>query len=82
LKLKGNNLIIVNILATYTRILLVAGMSLFSTRWVLKALGKGDFGLYSVVGGLIVFIMFIGSTLSSSVQRFYAYAIGQSDPEG
>ena len=82
MKLKGNNLIIVNILATYARILLVAGMGLFSTRWVLKALGKEDFGLYSVVGGLIVFIMFIGGTLSSSVQRFYAYAIGQGDPEG
>ena len=57
-------------------------MGLFSTRWVLKALGKEDFGLYSVVGGLIVFIMFIGGTLSSSVQRFYAYAIGQGNPEG
>ena len=81
MKLKGNNLIIVNILATYTRILLVAGMGLFSTRWVLKALGKEDFGLYSVVGGLIVFITFLGSRLASSTQRFYAYAIGQGDPE-
>lgn len=81
MKLKGNNLIIVNILVTYMRILLVAGMGLFSTRWVLRALGKEDFGLYSVVGGLIIFIMFIGETLSSSVQRFYAYAIGQGNPE-
>ena len=81
MKLKGNNLIIVNILTTYARILLVAGMGLFSTRWVLKALGKEDFGLYSVVGGLIVFILFIGTTMSSSVQRFYAYAIGQGDNE-
>lgn len=81
MKLKGNNLIIVNILATYARILLVAGMGLFSTRWVLKALGKEDFGLYSVVGGLIVFITFLGSRLASSTQRFYAYAIGQGDPE-
>lgn len=82
MKLKGNNLVVVNILATYARILLVAGMGLFSTRWVLKALGKEDFGLYSVVGGLIVFIMFIGGNLSASVQRFYAYAIGQGDSEG
>lgn len=56
-------------------------MGLFSTRWVLKALGKEDFGLYSVVGGLIVFITFLGSRLASSTQRFYAYAIGQGDPE-
>lgn len=81
MKLTGNNLVIVNILATYARIVLIAGMGLFSTRWVLQALGKEDFGLYSVVGGLIVFILFIGGTMSSSVHRFYAYAIGQGDPE-
>ena len=82
MKLKGNNLIIVNILATYARMVLVVGIGLFSTRWVLEALGKEDFGLYSVVGGLIGFMMFMGNTLSSSVVRFYAYSIGQGDPEG
>jgi len=81
-KLKGNNLIIVNILATYARMLLVVGIGLFSTRWVLQSLGKEDFGLYSVVGGLIGFMMFIGSSMNTSVLRFYAYSIGQGDPEG
>lgn len=81
MKLTGNNLIIVNILATYVRILFVAGLGLFSTRWVLQTLGREDFGLYSVVGALIVFILFIGNTMAGSVQRFYAYAIGQDDPE-
>lgn len=56
-------------------------MGLFSVRWILQALGKEDFGLYSVVGSLIVFILFIGNTMAGSVQRFYAYAIGQGDPE-
>ncbi len=54
---------------------------LFSTRWVLQALGKEDFGLFSVVGGLIVFILFIGNTMAGGVQRFYAYTIGQEDSE-
>lgn len=82
MKFKGNNLIVVNILATYARMVLVVGIGLFSTRWVLQALGKEDFGLYSVVGGLIGFMMFMGNTLSSSVLRFYAYSIGQGNPEG
>jgi O-antigen/teichoic acid export membrane protein len=81
MKLKGNNLIIVNILTTYARMILVVGMGLFSTRWVLEALGKEDFGLYSVVGGLIGFMMFISGTMSNSVQRFYAYSIGQGNSE-
>ncbi len=82
MKLKGNNLIIVNILTTYARTLLVVGMGLFSTRWVLQTLGKEDFGLYSVVGGLIGFMTFIGDSMAVSVQRFYAYSIGEGNPEG
>lgn len=81
MKLKGNNLIIVNILATYGRIVFVAGLTLFSTRWVLNALGEDDFGLYSVVGGLIGFALFFGTVMSGSVQRFFAYSIGQGDSE-
>lgn len=81
MKISGNNLIAANILATYIRFFISAGLGLFSTRWILQSLGEKDFGLFSVVGGLIVFILFIGSTISSSVQRFFAYAIGQGDPE-
>lgn len=32
---------------------------LFISRWVLAALGKTDFGLYGVVGGMAVFISFL-----------------------
>ncbi len=81
MKLKGNNLIIVNILATYARMVLVVGIGLFSTRWLLMTLGEEDYGLYSVVGGLIGFALFWGSTMSGSVQRFYAYSIGRGDSE-
>lgn len=81
MKLTGNNLVIVNILASYGRIVFVAGLALFSTRWVLNALGEVDFGLYSVVGGLIGFGLFFGTVMAGSVQRFFAYAIGQGDTE-
>jgi len=79
LKIVGKNLIAVNILASYARIVILAALSLFSSRWVLSALGEVDFGLYNVVGGLIVFILFLGNTLANSVQRFYAYTIGSDN---
>jgi len=41
------------------------------------ALGQEDFGLYGVVGGLIVFMTFINSIFSSALTRFYAFSIGQ-----
>lgn len=52
---------------------------LFSSRWVLAALGDDDYGLYSVVGGLIVFILFIRTVTANSSQRFFAYAIGEGN---
>lgn len=79
MRLIGNNLIAVNILASYARIVVLAALTLFSSRWVLSALGEIDFGLYNVVGGLIVFILFLGNTLANSVQRFYAYSIGSDN---
>lgn len=69
--------IVFNTLATYGRSLLALALGLFSTRWVLNALGATDFGLYSVVGAIVVFITFLNGVMSNSIARFYAYAIGR-----
>ena len=45
---------------------------------MLAALGKTDFGLYGVVGGMTVFIAFLNTLLSIATGRFYAYAEGQA----
>ena len=42
------------------------------------ALGKTDFGLYGVVGGLTVFIAFFNGLLSQATGRFYAVSIGEA----
>lgn len=73
--------IILNTSAMYVRSVIGVAFTLFSTRWVLSALGPSDFGLYAVVGTLIVFITFINSVLSKSAGRFFAFAIGQGDPD-
>lgn len=73
--------IILNALATYGRSVLGAGLALFSSRWVLNALGQTDFGLFTLVGSLIVFVVFLNSVMGVSVGRFFAFAIGRGDPE-
>ena len=42
------------------------------------ALGKTDFGLYGVVGGMPVVITFLNMLLSTATSRFYAYAEGRA----
>ena len=50
---------------------------LFSSRWILAALGQTDYGLYGVVGGVIAGITFLNLVSSNSIMRFYAVAIGE-----
>ena len=56
------------------------GMSLFSSRWILGALGETDYGLFAVVGSIMVFVTLLNSILAGSVARHFAYAIGSGDP--
>lgn len=71
--------IAVNTAATYTRTVLGAGLALFSSRWVLNALGQMDYGLFSVVGSVILFITFLNTVMAGSASRHFAYSIGAGD---
>jgi len=73
--------IILNTLATYGRSVLGAGLMIFSSRWVLNALGQTDFGLFMLVGSLIAFVVFLNNVLAASVGRFFAFAIGRGNEE-
>jgi len=54
-------------------------ISLYTSRIVLNALGESDYGVYSVVGGLVVIFSFLNSALSSSTQRFLNVALCSND---
>ena len=43
------------------------------------ALGQEDFGLYGVIGGLVVFVSLINALLGSAVSRFYAVTVGAAN---
>lgn len=80
--MQASERIAVNTAATYTHSILAAGLALFSSRWILNALGEIDYGLFSVVGSLIVFLSFFNSVMASSSARHFAYAIGQEETTG
>jgi Na+-driven multidrug efflux pump len=46
---------------------------------VLRNLGISDYGLYNVIGGLVVMFSFLGTSLASGTQRYLAFAIGRND---
>ena len=73
----NNKRIVLNVIVTYGRSLLNVLCGLFSVRWVLEALGHVDYGLYGVVGGLVIFVEFLNSQFSGAISRFYAVSIGK-----
>lgn len=77
-QMTGTNRILLNTFATYARSVLSLLMGMFSVRWVLAALGKSDYGLFGVVGGIVVCIQLLNVVMSNAVARFYAFAIGET----
>ena len=77
----NKRLVILNTLVSYGRSLLTVGLTLFSTRWILEALGKSDLGLYYAVGGVVVFLSFINTSMAFSSQRHFAFALGHGGTE-
>jgi O-antigen/teichoic acid export membrane protein len=77
--MKSSQRIALNAMASFSRTILGAGLLLFSSRWVFNGLGQIDFGIYSIVGSLIIFVVFFNTVMSTSASRHFAFAIGQGD---
>ena len=63
----------------YIRMILIMGVTLYTSRIVLNVLGVVDYGLYSLVGGIVILFSFFNSSMTSATQRFLAYDIGRND---
>lgn len=58
---------------------LIMGVTLFTSRIVLQVLGENDFGLYNVVGGIVMMFTFLNGSLAGATSRFITYEIGRKD---
>lgn len=70
-----------NSLVLYLRVIVSMIISLWSTRIVLKALGIEDFGIFNVVGGIVVMFSVVSSSLSAAISRFITYELGHGDSQ-
>jgi len=59
--------------------LLTVGVSLYSTRLILVALGNTDFGIFQLVGGVVGMLAFLKNTMATSTQRFLSFFQGKKD---
>lgn len=74
----GHSRIAKNTIFLYFRMLLIMGVNLYMSRLVLEILGVEDYGLYNVIGGMVVLFSLLSSSLSSSVTRFLSFELGRN----
>lgn len=70
-----------NTLFLYIRLILTLGVTLFTSRVVLNTLGVRDYGIYSIVGGVVALFGFLNAAMASATQRYLAFDLGKNNFE-
>ena len=78
---ENNKRIAKNTLFLYFRMLLIMGVTLYTSRVILAALGVVDFGIYNVVGGVVAMFSMLSGSLSIAITRFLTYELGTGNIE-
>lgn len=73
--------IAINTLLLYVRMFLTMPISLYTSRVVLNVLGISDYGVYNIVGSIVLMLTFLNSAMTASSQRFISYELGHSKKE-
>lgn len=76
---RNNKIIAKNTCILYLRMLFTLTISLFTTRELLRILGIEDYGLYNVVGGVVLMFGFLNNAMVASSQRFISFALGEGN---
>ncbi len=63
----------------YGRMLFSMVVSLFSSRIVLNALGVNDYGIYGLVGGIVMMFSFLNASMSSATSRYITVSMVNGD---
>ena len=75
----NNKRIAKNTLMLYFRMVLLLVISLYTSRVILRELGVDDYGVYNVVGGIIVILSFLNQAMASGTQRFLNVEMGKNN---
>ena len=70
-----------NTMVLYFRMLFQMAVFFYISRVVIRVLGVVDYGVYDVVAGLVVVMMFLNNAMTTSSQRFITVALGKGDKQ-
>lgn len=77
----NNKRIAKNTLYLYIRLLFAMAVGLYTSRIILAALGNEDYGLYSVVGSIVVIFYFLNTSMAGATSRFLTFELGKGNSD-
>ena len=80
--IENNKRIARNSFFLYFRMIIVMAVALYTSRQVLSVLGDVDYGIYNVVGGIVLMFGFLNGALASSTSRFITVELGRKNYVG
>ena len=63
----------------YIRMAVMMLITLYTSRIVLDTLGIEDYGIYNIIGGIVVMFSFLNMTLTIAIRRFLSVALAAKD---
>lgn len=78
-KSENNKVIAQNTVILYLRTLFVLIIKLYTSRLILQYLGVEDYGVYNIVASFIAMFTIFNGALTTSIQRFLTYSLGERD---
>lgn len=78
-KMTSSQRVVLNTGAQYIKTIINVVLSLYIVRIVLQALGAEDFGIYSLIAGVIAMLSFLTNAMVATTQRFVSYYQGKGD---
>lgn len=78
---ENNKRIAKNTMYLYMRMFVILVVSLFTSRVILQVLGASDYGIYNIIGGVVVLFSFINGALTAATQRYLNFYIGRNDQQ-
>lgn len=77
--MRASTRVAVNTSVQYARTIISVIITLYTSRVVLANLGIEDYGIYSLIGGVVALLAFIQNNLSRTIQRYLSYYQGKGD---
>lgn len=76
-KITDNKKIAVNSIFVFIKLVFSSVVSIITSRWVLARLGIEDYGIYNVVGSIVIFLNVINTSMITTTYRYIAFEIGK-----